>query len=90
MFSTDKPMTPDEHSLAMRELQVSYQDFIKIVSDNRNMSIEKVTALADGVAFTGSEAVQNGLIDRIGTIDDVRTYLQSKIGGEAIICGIYY
>lgn len=88
MFNTDKPMTPDERALAMKGLQIGYERFVQIVSDNRRMSVAAVTKLADGSSVTGEEAVQDGLIDKVGNIDDVRAYLAQKLGRDAIICGI--
>ena len=88
MFSTDKPLTPDERALAMQQLQLDYNVFVGIVVENRGMSTSSVLALADGSSVTGSEALQNGLINKIGNVDDVRSYLTDKLGTDAVICGI--
>jgi len=88
MFSTDKPLTPDERSLAIQQLQLDYNVFVNIVAENRGMATSTVLALADGSSVTGSEALQNGLINKIGNVDDVRSYLADKIGTDAVICGI--
>ncbi len=88
MFNPDKLMTPDEYALAMKELQIGYRHFVQIVSDNRRMSLAAVTKLADGSSVTGEEAVQDGLIDKVGGIDEVRAYLTQKMGRDAVICGI--
>jgi protease-4 len=88
MFNPDKPLTADERTLAMKELQVSYENFVKIVAENRHMSIDKATALANGASMTGEEGVQAGLIDKIGTIDNVRSYLSGQLKQNAVICGI--
>lgn len=88
MFAPDKPLTTAERTLAMSQLQTMYQDFIQIVATNRHMSVGTVTALADGASRLGTQALQEGLIDKIGNIDDVRTYLTQKLGTNAIICGI--
>jgi protease-4 len=88
MFSLDKPMTADEKALAMKELQIGYQNFVQIVADNRHMSIERATALANGASLMGGEALQDGLIDKIGNIDDVRSYLSGELKQKAVICGI--
>jgi protease-4 len=88
MFDPDKPLTADERALAMGELQSLYQDFVQIVATNRHMSVAAVTAVADGASFTGQEALQDGLIDKIGNVDDVRSYLSKKLGTSAVICGI--
>jgi signal peptide peptidase SppA len=88
MFNPDKPLTADERTLAMNELQIGYQNFVQIVAENRHMSIEKATALANGASMTGEEGVQAGLIDKIGDVDDVRSYLTGQLKQSAVICGI--
>jgi protease-4 len=88
MFNTDKLMTSDERALAMKELQIGYDRFVQIVSDNRDMSVAAVTKLADGSSLMGQEAKDAGLIDDIGNIDNVRTYLSQKLHTNAVICGI--
>jgi ClpP class serine protease len=52
------------------------------------MSIDKATALANGASMTGEEGVQAGLIDKIGDVDDVRSYLTGQLKQSAVICGI--
>lgn len=88
MFDPDKPLTQQERSLALSELQVMYQDFVNIVAQNRGMSTSSVLALADGSVLTGEQAIEAGLVDKLGTIDDVRAFLSKKLGTDAIICGI--
>ncbi len=88
MFSPDKPMTADERALALQQLQIDYNEFVNIVAGNRDISTSSILALADGSSFTGQEALQNGLINKIGNIDDVRSYLTTTIKTNAIICGI--
>ncbi|MGC9602527.1 MAG: S49 family peptidase [Minisyncoccia bacterium] len=88
MFDTDKPLTADEQALAMKELQINYQDFVQIVAQNRHMSIGTATTLANGAEVTGEEALQDGLIDKLGNIDDVRNYLSGELKQNAVICGV--
>ena len=88
MFSPDKPMTDEEKSLVQRQLQKYLGHFVDIVSANRHIDRDAVLKLADGSAFTADDALQNGLIDNIGSIDDVRTHLSSIIKDKAVVCGI--
>jgi protease-4 len=88
MFNPDTPLTPAERAVAMHGLQVDYQIFVQTVAKNRHMSIEKATSLANGAAVQGEEALQDGLIDKIGNVDDVRAYLTGVIKQNAVICGI--
>ena len=47
-------------------IQDSYGWFVDLVAERRNMEKYKVRALADGSIFTGSQSLENGLIDAIG------------------------
>lgn len=88
MFSPDKPLTADERALALKNLEIDYSTLVSIVARNRHMDTATVTALSDGSSMTGTEALSKGLVDTIGNIDDVRSYLERKISSSAVICGI--
>jgi len=77
--SPDKPITQDERNLLMRDIKISYEYFIKYVSQNRNIPLEKVRAIADGSTVMGEQALKDGLIDRIGLLSDVENFLTEKI-----------
>ena len=82
----DKPLSEEERELLLRDTNIIHDNFIKAVAENRNMDIEKVRELADGSTMLGQMALDNGLIDRIGTIYDTREYLEELIGEEIDIC----
>ena len=70
----------------MRDLKIIHSNFIKAVAQNRNLSVEKVSSLADGSSVLGEQAKKLGLIDRIGDLVDVEDYLSEKIGEKVEIC----
>lgn len=49
----------------------TYNRFVDIVAKGRNMDKEKVLSLADGRIYSASQALENGLIDNIGTKKDL-------------------
>lgn len=53
----------------------SFEIFVDMVVDSRELSREQVVPLADGRIFTGRQALQNGLIDALGTEDDAVAWL---------------
>lgn len=69
--SDSRPMTAKDRDILQRMIDLSYQRFVKVVSEGRNMELEKAKALADGRIYDGSQAKENGLIDEIGYFDDV-------------------
>ena len=86
MFDPEKPLTADERALAMRDLQISHEIFVKAVAENRMMDISKVRLLADGSSILGKMALENGLIDRIGGYSEVEGYLTEMMGYEPVVC----
>ena len=82
----DKQLTDEEKQLFMRDVNIIHQNFIQAVSQNRNLDLKKVEALADGSAMLGEMALQNGLIDQIGGMLEVNQYLKDKIGADPEIC----
>lgn len=86
MMSPDKPLTEEERKLAMRDVAILKDNFVRWVAEYRKLSVEKVEAMADGSTVLGDQALQNGLIDEIGGISEAMTYLESKIGEPVTIC----
>ncbi len=84
--SPDKPLSAEENTLLMRDVNIMHSNFIEDVSANRKIPIEKVRAVADGSSWLGSKAKELGLIDEIGGIMEVEKYLEEKIGEKAEIC----
>lgn len=82
----DKILTDEEKQLLLRDVEIVHQNFVKAVAENRNLDVKKVEVLADGSTMLGEAALQNGLIDRIGGMAEVKDYLKEKIGEEVEVC----
>lgn len=82
----DKPMTVNERKLIMRDLEIMHNLFVKAVSQNRNLPIDKVNLLANGSSMPGQMALEAGLIDKIGGIYEVESYLKDKLGEDVYVC----
>lgn len=82
----DKPLTADEKTYLLRDLNIMLNNFINAVAMNRNLSVAKVTALADGSTMLGRMALKNGLIDEIGTKAKVWAELEAAIGEKPEVC----
>lgn len=84
--SPDRPITDEDRDLIMRDLEITHENFIQIVAQNRNMSIESVRAIADGSSVLGQQAKNLGLIDEIGSWTQAQQYLEEQIGEEVQMC----
>lgn len=66
----NRPLTDEEREYYQEMVNDINETFIQTVAEGRNMDIEEVRALATGLTFTGMGAVENGLADEIGTLED--------------------
>lgn len=66
-------------------LQESYDQFVEVVADGRNMSVEEVTVLADGRIYSPKQALENGLIDGImGYQETVDLFIRDQEWPESV------
>ena len=70
MFSTQRPFTDDEWARLERWLDRVYADFTEKAAADRGLPLERVQDLAKGRVWTGADAVSNGLVDRLGGLED--------------------
>ena len=65
-----RDMTPEEMEMEQQLLENIHQQFIRDVALGRNRSVEEILPLADGRVFTGEQALKEGLVDRLGNLQD--------------------
>ncbi len=65
-----RPLSPQWEQILRLSNDNAYQRFLSIVSEGRGMPVEKVAEIAEGRVWTGTRALQNGLIDKLGSLDD--------------------
>ncbi|RLG10079.1 signal peptide peptidase SppA [Candidatus Pacearchaeota archaeon] len=65
-----RPLTPEEKKYLTKKVKLIHDQFIKAISEERKISIDKVKSFADGRIFTGEEAKSLGLVDKMGNFWD--------------------
>jgi protease IV len=71
--------TSPEARKAIKEVVMDMYDmFVGMVAQRRNMSPQQVKVLADGRVFTGRQALENGLIDAIGSEREALDWLEKS------------
>ncbi|MEN6327949.1 MAG: signal peptide peptidase SppA [Syntrophomonas sp.] len=80
--STDREITPEEKQMLQAMIDDSYQQFLDQVKKGRKGKIkeEKLLEIADGRIFTGRQALQLGLVDKLGNYYDA-VKLAEKMAG---------
>ena len=66
IFSIIRPKTNQEVEIIQKYVNETYGRFLELVSKSRKLDLEEVEKLAEGRVWTGKEAYELGLIDRIG------------------------
>jgi len=77
----DRPLDPDLRRIFQHATDRTYDDFINLVAQTRQMSPEAVQEVAQGRVWSGSQAKQRGLVDQTGT-------LQQSVDAAARIAGL--
>ena len=75
-----KKMSNEEREVLHNIVDEMYTRFLKIISEGRNMKMEDVRKLADGRIYTGSQALDNGLVDQLGYIEDAIAVAKEMAG----------
>jgi protease-4 len=68
--ATYREMTPEERGLLQGMIDDVLGQFKQAVSTGRKLSMEEVTAIADGRILSGSQAKAAKLVDELGTLND--------------------
>jgi protease-4 len=64
----DRPLDPDLRRIFQRATERTYEDFVTLVANARQMEAEDVHNVAQGRVWSGSQAKARGLVDQTGTL----------------------
>lgn len=82
LMSLVTPMPAGQLQALQASVNNIYEVFTKRVADGRHMSQDSVKAIAEGRVWVGGRAIEIGLVDRIGGIDQAVTAMTDKLGLE--------
>jgi protease IV len=82
MGSPFKDLTPEERMLFEKSLNDIHDDFVGEVAENRNLNKKDVQKIATGAFYLGARAKDMGLVDELGSRDEVKSYVEKRIGEE--------
>lgn len=82
MGSAFEPMTEEQLAIFQSLIDEAYEQFVGLVAEGRDMKPEQVKTLADGRIYTAKQALDAGLIDEIGTLNEAIPDMQKAYGLE--------
>ncbi len=74
MYNMMRPLTKSELDYMQASVERIYDKFTGLVAEGRGMTVEDVDNIAQGRVWTGAEALEIGLVDEIGTLEDAIEY----------------
>jgi len=85
--SPTRPMTDEEKKLLQGMLDQVHKQFKDAVMEGRGFTQEQIDEIATGMIFNGEEAVANGLVDKLGGLQDAidRAAELTKLGPRPVI-----
>ncbi len=66
----DRPLDPQVVSAMNSGVSFAYRSFLEIVAEGRDMTVEEVIPLAEGRIWSAPDALDNGLVDALGNLQD--------------------
>ena len=84
-----RKLEENERKIIQKKLNLIHDYFIEEVATNRDLSEQKVRKLATGEFYLGVEALNLGLVDQLGSKNDVENHLKETYGLENIDYIVY-
>jgi protease-4 len=79
-YTTTREFNDEEREVVRRQIKEFYDDFVRKVAEERDMSKEDVQAIAQGRVWTGRQAKDNGLVDELGGLQLALAIAKEKAG----------
>ncbi len=80
MPAMNRPLNEDEKSFFQKNVDRTYGKFLSRVVNGRDLDSMYVDSIGQGRVWTGSRAVELGLVDALGNLDDALSIAADKAG----------
>ena len=70
IMSATREMTETERGMLQEIIDDSYEGFVDVIEEGRNMTEQEVKKVADGRILNGRQAIEAGLADEYGFLED--------------------
>lgn len=80
--SPDRPLTEKERAMLQSVVMDTYEQFVNVVAENRDLEKEKIYEIANGSVFTGLQAKGLGLVDTLGGLHEAAALASEMANGN--------
>ena len=78
--SVAEPLTPFQYAKLQENVVKTYDDFTSRVAEGRNLRQTYVDSIGQGRVWAGADAIEIGLVDQLGDMEDAIVYAAEKAG----------
>lgn len=79
-ISLTEPMTPYQQRSMQDMINRGYETFVGRCAEGRNIPVDSIKAIAEGRVWDGATALEIGLVDKLGGLNDAIIDLASELG----------
>lgn len=80
LITVTRPLTNVEKAIWQKKTEDIYESFTAKAAEGRGMSVEALKKVASGRVWTGTQAMERGLVDVLGTYEDALSIAADKAG----------
>ena len=84
MYGMMRPFDQAEYDYQLKGIEDVYTRFTTLVSEGRDIPVQRVDEIGQGRVWTGVDALELGLVDELGTLEDAIAYAASLAGNEDV------
>lgn len=77
-----QPLTETQHRALQQNVVKTYNEFTTLVAENRNLRQSYVDSIGQGRVWSGIDALEIGLVDELGGLDNAIEYAAKLVGIE--------
>ncbi len=90
-YSPTTPWSAEELEKVDRDIEAAYRDFVTKMAEARRLPYEVLERVAQGRVWTGRQALESSLVDRLGGLWEVKAALRERLSlpAEAPIRWVY-
>ena len=75
-----RELSPEDREILQSIVNESYDEFVSVIVEGRNLPEERVREIADGRVYSGLQAREIGLVDSFGGVDEAAEISQDLAG----------
>lgn len=90
IYTVTRPLRASEKAIIQRGVNEGYETFTQKAADARGMTQDELKKIAGGRVWSGTQALDNGLVDKLGSFNDAIELAAIAAGIEDDYSVVYY